>query len=131
MLGDIVVLVLGFLPYLLTGIFFLYIALAWATLSHVPGPFLAAFTNLPRLLWVRARRAHEIHIGLHNRYGHLVRIGPNMVSVGDPAEVRHIYGFSGSFKKVQFTLTRLNVFSNKLKAARFSSMDCFPIQLAV
>lgn len=69
-------------------------------LSHIPGPFLARFTNIPRFLWVLSNRAHDIHTELHRRYGPLVRFGPNMVSVADPAEVGNIYGFVKPWVKV-------------------------------
>lgn len=64
---------------------------AYAQLRHVPGRFLASCTNLVRLRWVWSRRAHEIHIELHENHGPLVRIGPNVVSVADPAIWFHGY----------------------------------------
>jgi len=70
-------------------------------LRHVPGPFIAAWTNLPRLSWVLSNRAHDIHIQLHRQYGKLVRFGPNMVSISDPAEIPTIHGFSPGFQKVR------------------------------
>lgn len=69
-------------------------------LRRIPGPFLAAWSNIPRFYWVLTRRAHQIHIALHEKYGKLVRVGPNMVSVGDPAEIHNIYGITGKFQKV-------------------------------
>lgn len=72
----------------------------WAKLHHVPGPFLARFTNLPRFSWVWSRKAHEIHIDLHAKYGKLVRFGPNMVSVGDPSEIPNIYRMHSPLLKV-------------------------------
>lgn len=80
----------------------------WSFVSYyllrgVPGPFLAAFSNLPRVAWILSNRAHDIHINLHRKYGKLVRFGPNMVSVGDPAEIPNLYGFTGKFAKVGMT----------------------------
>lgn len=66
---------------------------AYARLRHIPGPLLAKLTNIPRFLWVRSYRAHDIHIDLHRKYGPIVRFGPNMVAVADPAEIGKIYGF--------------------------------------
>lgn len=82
--------------------FFIYLLATYIRLSHVPGPFLASLTNLVRLRWVLTRRAQHIHIDLHRRYGPLVRIGPNAVSVGDPAEIQQIYGLTGSYVKSSF-----------------------------
>lgn len=69
-------------------------------LRHIPGPFIPSISNIPRLYWVLTGRAHDIHIALHERYGSLVRMGPNMVSVGDPKEIGKIYGITGRYKKV-------------------------------
>ena len=73
---------------------------SYLRLRQVPGPFLAAWTNFPRVSWVLSKRAHEIHIGLHERYGDLVRFGPNMVSVADPREIPTIYPMRPGFVKV-------------------------------
>lgn len=75
-------------------------------LRHVPGPFIAAWTNLPRLSWVLSNRAHDIHIQLHRQYGKMVRFGPNMVSISNPAEIPAIYGFNPVFQKVSELSTR-------------------------
>ena len=61
-------------------VFFLYLLSVWAAFRDVLGPFFAAFTNFPRLIWVRTRRAHELRVALRNQFGPLVRLGPHMVS---------------------------------------------------
>ncbi|TGJ84436.1 hypothetical protein E0Z10_g4321 [Xylaria hypoxylon] len=85
-------------------------------LSHIPGPFFARFSNLPRLYWVYHRNAHSIHISQHrqnwrNRTGNdtspnwapLVRYGPNAVSVGSAAAIDTIYRMRGDpLKKSDF-----------------------------
>jgi len=73
----------------------------WSEQSHIPGPFLASLTNLPRLWWSYSSTAHLTHIKLHERYGDLVRIGPGCISVGDPREISKIYGISTNFQKVR------------------------------
>ena len=78
----------------------LWLLRSYIRLWHVPGPLLAALTNFPRLSWILTGHAHDIHIALHRKYGKLVRFGPNMVSVADPAEIPNIYGFGGKFVKV-------------------------------
>jgi hypothetical protein len=85
---------------LLLTVAFVLLFCRWRKLSNVPGPFLASISNIPRLCWVWGRRAHEIHIELHRKYGKLVRFGPNMVSIDDPVEIPKIYGFTGNYKKV-------------------------------
>lgn len=79
-----------------------WIARSYFNIRHIPGPFWASLTNIPRLLWVRRGNAHDTHIALHRKYGRLVRFGPNMVSVSDPAEISDIYGVNGKFKKSRF-----------------------------
>src|SRR5271154_4420454 len=73
---------------------------SYLRLRHIPGPWLAGWTNLPRLLWVMGGKAHDVHIALHRKYGSVVRFGPNMISVQDPAEIGNIYGISRKFQKV-------------------------------
>nr|Q0CRQ3.2 RecName: Full=Cytochrome P450 monooxygenase ATEG_03631; AltName: Full=Azasperpyranone A biosynthesis cluster A protein ATEG_03631 [Aspergillus terreus NIH2624] len=75
---------------------------SYLRLAHIPGPFAAGWTNLPRFSWVLSFKAHDIHTALHRKYGPLVRFGPNMVSVGDPKEVGHIYGFTDPWMKSDF-----------------------------
>ena len=75
---------------------------SYLRLHRFPGPFWASLTNVPRLLWVLAGDAHCTHIALHRKYGRLVRTGPNMLSVSDPAEIPNIYGFNGEFSKSDF-----------------------------
>jgi hypothetical protein len=77
-----------------------WIVRSYLSLRHIPGPFFASLTNLPRLLWVLKNKAHDVHIDLHRKYGDLVRIGPNVVSIADPAEIPRIYDYSGRFPKV-------------------------------
>lgn len=83
--------------------FFLWIAYIYFKLAHIPGPFLARFTDVIRLSWVVSYKAHDIHVAQHRKHGSLVRFGPNMVSVADPAEVGTIYGFSKPWLKVSKT----------------------------
>lgn len=71
-------------------------------LQHIPGPFLAGWTNALRLYWVWSNDSHDTHITLHRKYGRIVRFGPNMVSVTDPKEISHIYDFAGTFPKSDF-----------------------------
>ncbi|CAJ2505230.1 Uu.00g126240.m01.CDS01 [Anthostomella pinea] len=85
-----------------SAVMFLWHSKTYWSLSHIPGPFLARLTNLPRLLWVLSNRAHDIHVNLHRRYGNIVRFGPNMVSVSDPAEIANIYRYSKPWPKSDF-----------------------------
>ena len=91
----------------------IYLLKVYLKLYQNPGPFLAAFSNIPRTYWVWTKNAHEKHIALHRKYGNLVRIGPDVVSVGDPAEISHIYGFDDTFSKVMiYTIPPKDAFSD-------------------
>jgi len=72
-------------------------------LSHIPGPPLASFTGLWRVNEVRKGKAHERIISLHRKYGKLVRIGPKVVDISDPAMIPLIYNIKGNFLKVRYT----------------------------
>lgn len=74
-------------------------------LRNIPGPTLAAYTALWRWHDVRKGQAHETAIKLHRKYGPLVRIGPNHVSVSDPREIKKIYGLKSGYTKVRRTLS--------------------------
>jgi hypothetical protein len=70
-------------------------------LHRYPGPFLAKFTNLWRFFENYTRRSEWTHLRLHQQYGDIVRLGPNMLSFGDPAAVKSIYGLNKGFVKVE------------------------------
>jgi hypothetical protein len=69
-------------------------------LKHIPGPFLASLTNFQRVAWVRTKRAHLILQDMHEKYGEVVRIGPNMVSFSNPDAIPTVYTTRVGFPKV-------------------------------
>jgi hypothetical protein len=71
----------------------------YARLKDVPGPFWARFTNLQRVLWVKTGRSHEIYQTIHE-HEDFVRVGPNMVSISDPAAIPDVYPMRPGFPKV-------------------------------
>lgn len=75
--------------------------LRYQRLKNVPGPFLASFTDVWRAYAHNFGSLSNTLLQLHEKYGPLVRIGPNSVSVSDPAAVRVIYSNHGLFKKVR------------------------------
>jgi hypothetical protein len=84
------------LPLLFAAVLFT----RYRRLQSIPGPRLAAFTDL----W----RAYNQNFGsftkkltqLHDTYGSFVRVGPNSVSVSNAAAVSMIYSMHGEFRKV-------------------------------
>ena len=91
-------------PVAVVGILFAYILYSivgsYWKLRKIPGPFWSRFTNIQRVLWVRTGRAHEIHSAVHERYGPVVRFGPNMVSISDPDAIATVYPMRPGFPKV-------------------------------
>ena len=73
-------------------------------LRSIPGPWIASFTDLWRLLVVRHGRFEVACQKLHDKHGDLVRIGPNCISVADPREIRQIYGITRLFQKVSHNI---------------------------
>lgn len=63
-------------------------------LRGVPGPFMAHFTDVWRFRAMRSKGWSSCLVSLHRKHGKLVRIGPNHVSVSDPAAIPIVYGTS-------------------------------------
>lgn len=70
-------------------------------LCSIPGPALAAYSALWRWYDVSKGNAQWTAIQLHRKHGPLVRIGPNHISVGDPREIKNIYGLKSGYTKVR------------------------------
>ncbi|KAE9983851.1 hypothetical protein EG328_009465 [Venturia inaequalis] len=63
-------------------------------LSRFPGPKKNAASNWPYVLEVvGGTRIHYLH-GLHQKYGDIVRIGPNELSFAGASTWKHLYGYS-------------------------------------
>lgn len=82
-------------------------------LRHVPGPRLAAVTNLWRFYMMNQLAYGERMVQLHRKYGHLVRLGPNRVSTSDPAAIPIVFGTSPVWEKVSTPSFMLS-FSNQV-----------------
>lgn len=70
-------------------------------LSRIPGPFSASISNFWKISAAWHEEMPQRNIALHKKYGPLVRIGPNMISVDDPAALNVIYGFKPMYLKVK------------------------------
>lgn len=70
-------------------------------LSQYPGPFLASVTDLWRALHLwKTRAIHDLCVDLHREHGDIVRLGPNLLSFGNPKAIKDIYGLNKGFVKV-------------------------------
>ena len=70
------------------------------SLHNYNGPFLASFTNLWRVYHSYSNRYGKPLINIHEKYGSVVRLGPNVLSFGQPQAIRDIYGPGKNFGKV-------------------------------
>jgi hypothetical protein len=78
-----------------------YLRVAYAPgLRSIPGPTAARFTRLHRLFSVASGQIQQKERELHKKYGPIVRMGPNYVSIADPAGVPELYGFNAKYLKV-------------------------------
>jgi hypothetical protein len=72
----------------------------WWRLRHIPGPPLASITNFERVWWVATKRAHLIHQDMHEKYGEVIRIGPNTVMFSNPEAIPIVHVTKPGFVKV-------------------------------
>jgi hypothetical protein len=73
-----------------------------AGLEHIPGPFLAKYTDALRAYMAFKYSGREVNLfmKLHQQYGDVVRIGPRSVSVLDTRAVPVIYNVKARLSKV-------------------------------
>ncbi|KAK4189133.1 putative cytochrome P450 pisatin demethylase-like protein [Podospora australis] len=109
----------------LIGILFLILStcISWSRHRSVPGPFLASISNLPRLGWAWSGQPHTTQIQLHNKYGKLVRVGPNCLSVGDPHEINKIYGTGSNMQKSDYYKVLQPMSRGKIIQGLFNTQD--------
>lgn len=98
-----------YLAYLLVGIvaaraFFLVYSNLTSPLRDVPGPFWARFTRFWYFQSVWSGQFHRTNIALHKRYAkpgedhaRVVRLGPHMYSIAEPA--KNVYGIGSKMPK--------------------------------
>ncbi|KAM0152967.1 hypothetical protein ACHAQE_006419 [Botrytis cinerea] len=118
---------MSFLQVILSSIciFGLYYICYYFTspLKSIPGPFLAKFTNLWRLIDVYGGRPELTHQLLHQKYGQAVRIGPNVVSLSDPKLIPKIYSLKGEFLKSDFYTVNDTKVGNAIIKNAFSTQS--------
>lgn len=71
-------------------------------LRKYPGPFLASFSRLWKVYSTATGRTHLQHIELHRKYGPVVRIAPNEVSIASPEAARILLSAGKGFHKTKF-----------------------------
>ncbi|KAF9690597.1 hypothetical protein EKO04_011491 [Ascochyta lentis] len=77
-------------------------------LKKIPGPFLAKFSNIWRFYNHYGQTHIETQKELHERYGDVVRLGPNTVSIADASLLKTIYSTRGTFLKSDYYSSTVN-----------------------
>ncbi|KUI60571.1 Pisatin demethylase [Cytospora mali] len=93
-------------------------------LRKYPGPFLAKYTNLWRLYHTSRGNLHLVYQQLHEKYGHSVRVGPNVVDVDLPELVKPIFhDIKGDWRKTEFYHASSAFVDGKIVYNIFSETD--------
>lgn len=71
-------------------------------LAKIPGPSWARYTQFWRFFFVWDGKSPDKYYKLHQKYGAVVRTGPNCVDISDPAAIPIIYGIGSKYVKTQF-----------------------------
>jgi hypothetical protein len=72
-------------------------------INNIPGPSIAAYTDIWRAFKTWKGDMEQTQLQLHKKYGPVIRVGPNSVSISDIGAVSTIYRFSNRFNKVFFS----------------------------
>ena len=92
----------------------LHVWISWRHLGHIPGPYLACITDFQRMSWVKTKKAHLILQDVHEKYGEVVRIGPNNVTFSNPEAIPTVYTTRTGFPKVSQTCQEIHLLYTKL-----------------
>ncbi|KAL6852994.1 hypothetical protein ACO1O0_007543 [Amphichorda felina] len=71
-------------------------------LARYPGPLIAKLTNAHQLYHAWRGDRHLEFWRMHQRYGPVVRFGPNCLSFNSAAALKDVYGFKSNVRKAEF-----------------------------
>ncbi|CAI6332300.1 unnamed protein product [Periconia digitata] len=93
-------------PTLTVAVTFLFLSWLGKTIfSHyndIPGPVIARYTKFYRVFLWLSGKAPQRYFALHDKYGPVVRTGPNHVSLSDSKQISVIYDAKQRFLKSDF-----------------------------
>ncbi|CAK7208017.1 hypothetical protein SEUCBS139899_010851 [Sporothrix eucalyptigena] len=92
-------------------------------LRKYPGPFWARWTNIWRLYHAWSGKYQWTIEKLHNKYGPVIRIGPNLLDLDYPELIKTIYGTDGKWKKTEFYHNSSAIIDGKITYHLFSTTD--------
>ncbi|KAI0600486.1 cytochrome P450 [Biscogniauxia sp. FL1348] len=70
--------------------YLVYIVYSWYRLRHFPGPFYASFSDLWLVRMALSDKQLDWNWDLEEKYGSLVRVGPNFLHTSDPDLIRRM-----------------------------------------
>ncbi|KAK7422155.1 hypothetical protein QQZ08_009623 [Neonectria magnoliae] len=92
----------------------------YRSLRAIPGPFTAKLTNFWLLYACRAGKRYQYVDEAHKRYGPVVRIQPNHVSIADEEVIQAIYGHGNGLLKTSWydasLITTRSIFTSRDRA---------------
>ncbi|OJJ65691.1 hypothetical protein ASPBRDRAFT_139582 [Aspergillus brasiliensis CBS 101740] len=106
----------------LLGLLYFLVAPIWSSrhLWSIPGPLAARISNLWLLLACRAGKRYQYVDEAHKRYGSIIRIQPNHVSIADEDAIQAIYGHgNGMLKSAWYdasVITTRSIFTSRDRA---------------
>lgn len=68
--------------------------------SKYNGPILASFTDLWRMFYAYSHKYQPPMVDVHEKYGDIVRLGPNHISFATGEAIKDIYGAGKAWDKV-------------------------------
>ena len=60
-------------------------------LRHFPGPWIASTSDFFKLWVISTKQIHTLTLAAHARYGPVVRVAPNLLSINDPYMLPAVY----------------------------------------
>lgn len=88
-----------------------------------PGPLLARFSDFWRFLDACFGQHHDTIVELHDRYGSVVRIGPNAISVADPVAIDSVLGSKANLDKTESVKPMQNPYKDRVMPMLISAID--------
>lgn len=87
----------------------------WRRLSSFSGPFLSSVSHIPMLRIRLSGQSHLEYASLSNRYGSLVRIGPNDLLSADPDHLRRMSAVRSFYERSNwYKATRLDPYHDMM-----------------
>ncbi|KAH8666577.1 cytochrome P450 [Xylariales sp. PMI_506] len=106
-----------------TYLIYLIVTEAFSPLRKYPGPYLAKWTNWWRFALVRSGEYHFEIKKLHDKYGPILRIGPNLLDLDFPELAKTIYGTDGKWRKTEFYHNNSTIINGKITYHLFSETN--------